>query len=99
LKASQKPKFNWEPLEVVRDMLRDPKHSETIGGAPQVVKVYQYMDSAPLAIYWPNKKAGSIHLNGRPILGYERIDNFVLDPDSFYSGQMEPPPKQLGNKK
>jgi hypothetical protein len=78
-------KLDWEPFEVVRDMLRDPAHSETIGGAPQIVKVYQYMVSTPLAVFWPTKKTGTIHLQGRECLGYERIEHFVLDPDTLHS--------------
>jgi len=30
--------LDWEPFEVVREMLRKNNHAETIGGAPQVVK-------------------------------------------------------------
>jgi hypothetical protein len=77
--------LNWEPFEVVRDMLRDQTHSETIGGAPQVVKVYQYMQTAPLAVYWPNRQSGQVVLQGRPCLGYEQIDRWVLDPDTLIS--------------
>lgn len=84
-------KIDMEPFEVVRDMLRDRNHSETIGGAPQVVKVYQYMGSAPLAVYWPDKHSGTIHLQGRPCLGYERLDRWILDPDTLRSEQKGPP--------
>jgi hypothetical protein len=42
---------DWLPFEIVRDMLRDERHSETIGGAPQIVKVYQYMKSATLGVF------------------------------------------------
>lgn len=77
--------IDMEPFEVVRDMLRDKNHSETIGGAPQIVKVYQYMKSAPLAVYWPDKSSGVVHLQGRPCLGYERIDRWILDPDTLRS--------------
>jgi len=77
--------LGWEPFEVVRDMLRDPNHSYTIGGAPQVLKVYQYMRTAPLGVYWPDKKSGTIYLQGRPALGYERMDRWVLDPDTMHS--------------
>jgi hypothetical protein len=77
--------LDWTPFEVVRDMLRDPNHSETIGGAPQVVKVYQYMDSAPLGVWWPNAAEGHVHLQGRRTLGYERTERFVLDPDTLRS--------------
>lgn len=77
--------LDWEPFEVVRDMLRDPNHSETIGGAPQVVKVYQYMRTAPLGVYWPDRAKGTIHIQGRPCLGYEHIDRWILDPDTLAS--------------
>jgi hypothetical protein len=77
--------LNWEPFEVIRDMLRDPKHSETIGGAPQIVKVYQYFQAAPLAVYWPSRASGKVVLQGRPCLGYERIDRWILDPNTLLS--------------
>jgi len=77
--------LDWEPFEVIRDMLRDQRHSETIGGAPQIVKVYQYMQTAPLAVYWPNRQSGQVVLQGRPCLGYEQIDRWVLDPDTLTS--------------
>lgn len=77
--------LNWEPFEVIRDMLRAPNHSETIGGAPQVVKVYQYLQTSPLAVYWPNRESGEVVLQGRPCLGYERIDRWILDPDTLTS--------------
>lgn len=78
-------KLDMQPFEVVRDMLRDPRHAETIGGAPQLVKVYQYMQAAPLAVYWPSKSSGAAHLQGRPCLGYERIDRWIFDPDALRS--------------
>jgi hypothetical protein len=76
--------LDWTPFEVVRDMLRDPRHSETIGGAPQIVKVYQYMKSAALGVFWPDS-SGVPHLQGRALLGYERTEKFVLDPDILRS--------------
>jgi hypothetical protein len=81
-------KIDYEPFEVVRDMLRNPRHPETIGGAPQIVKVYQYLNSAPLGVYWPDKKSARIHLQGRPCLGYERIDRWIIDPDTLRSEQI-----------
>lgn len=82
--------LDMEPFEVIRDMLRDAKKSETVGGPPQVVKVYQYMKSAPLAVFWPDKNSGAVHLHGRRCLGYERIDRWVLDPDTLRSQLAEP---------
>jgi hypothetical protein len=78
-------KFDMEPFQVVRDMLCDSARSETIGGAPQLTKVYQYMKSAPLGVYWPSKAGGVAHLQGRPLLGYERSERWVLDPDTLVS--------------
>lgn len=84
--------LDMEPFEVVRDMLRDPNHASTIGGAPQIVKVYQYMNSAPLGVYWPTRASGQVVLQGRATLGYERIDRFALDPDTLRSER--PTPRQ-----
>lgn len=78
-------KLDMQPFEVVRDMLRDRRHAETIGGSPQLVKVYQYMQAAPLAVYWPSKSSGNVNLQGRPCLGYERIDRWIFDPDTLRS--------------
>jgi len=78
-------KFDMEPFKVVRDMLREPSHAETIGGAPQIVKVYQYMRSAPIAVWWPERKSGRVFLQGRPVLDYERIDRWIIDPDTLIS--------------
>ena len=80
--------IDWQPFEIVRDMLRDPLHDESIGGAPQVVKVYQYMHSTSLGVYWPTKKEHQVYLQGRPCLGYERVDNWILDPDTLVSEQL-----------
>jgi hypothetical protein len=83
LPARNPSKLNWEPFEIVRDMLRGDSHSETIGGAPQVVKVYQYMRADPLAVFWPQKKDGRVTLKGRKCLGYERLGRWILDPDTL----------------
>ncbi|MBI4911728.1 MAG: hypothetical protein HY823_03235 [Acidobacteria bacterium] len=77
--------LDMEPFEIVRDMLRDTTHSETIGGSPQIIKVYQFMSTAPLGIFWPDRTTGTVHIHGRPCLGYENIDRWVLDPDTCVS--------------
>jgi hypothetical protein len=76
-------KLDWQPFEVVRDMLRNSSHSETIGGAPQVVKVYQYMRTDPIGVFWPQKKDGRVTLEGRKCLSYERLGRWILDPDTL----------------
>lgn len=77
--------LDMQPFNVVRDMLRNPGSMDTIGGAPQLVKVYQYMQSAPLAVYWPDRACGRVYIHGRPCLGYEHIDRWIIDPDSLQS--------------
>jgi hypothetical protein len=77
--------IGWEPFEILRDMLRDPSHAESIGGAPQVVKVYQYMHTTSLGVFWPDRTGNQIYLSGRPCLEYERVDNWILDPDTLMS--------------
>jgi hypothetical protein len=91
--SSKLKPLDMEPFEVVRDMLRDPSHAETIGGAPQVVKTYQYMQTATLGVYWPDKLTGKVYLHGRACLGYERVDCFVLDPDTLISNR-QPTPRE-----
>jgi len=85
--------LDMEPFEVIRDMLRDPLKDRTIGGAPQLVKIYQYMDSTPLGVYWPDRKANRITLLGRPILAYENFDHWILDPDTLHSSHLKHSPK------
>lgn len=77
--------LDLEPFEVIRDMLRDPTRSHTIGGAPQMMKVYQYMQAGPLAVYSPRRENGRVFLRGRPQLPYERLDNWIFDPDGLTS--------------
>jgi hypothetical protein len=74
-------KIDMQPFEVVRDMLRDPKRSHTIGGAPQLVKVYQFIQAVSFPVYWPDKASGQRFLQGRPCLGYENLDTKIFDPD------------------
>jgi hypothetical protein len=76
-------RLNWEPFEVIRDMLRDKNAAETIGGPPQVVKVYQYFQADPLGVYWPSKTHGYPTLQGRKCLPYEKLDRWILDPDTL----------------
>ncbi|MBI5336172.1 MAG: hypothetical protein HZB45_00645 [Mycolicibacterium rufum] len=84
--------FDMEPFEVLRDLLRD-NFDTSIGGAPQLAKVYRYMQTQYFAINWPNSD-GPPHALGRPQLRYEQFDLPVLDPDKpqFHAqrSQIEP---------
>ena len=74
--------FDMEPLEVLRDMLRDSSF-DLIGGAPQVVKVYKYSNTKAYGVFWPNKLAETVTLFGRPLLEYEKLDCLIVDPDTM----------------
>ena len=71
-----------EPLEVLRDMLRDGGHPH-IGGAPQLVKIYRHLNCLPIAVAWPDKNSGKVTELGRPYLDYEIPRWPVLDPDTL----------------
>ena len=77
-------KLDMEPFEVIRDMLREAGPNDTIGGAPQLAKVNQYLYATGIAVYWPDRATGSPSLQGRPIMGFEKVDRWILDPDTFW---------------
>lgn len=74
--------FDMEPLEVLRDMIRGD-HWDSIGGPPQVVKVYPHMNAVPFAVYWPDRASGRISVFGREVMAEERWEYPILDPDSL----------------
>jgi hypothetical protein len=77
--------FDWEPFEVLRELLRENAGDDnaSIGGPPQLAKVYQHMNAKYIGVYWPSWDSGQISIAGRPLLGYERTDYWILDPDTF----------------
>jgi len=75
-----------EPLEVLRDMIRDGGYP-SIGGPPQMVKVYRYMHCKEFGIYWPNRQTGTRTVLGRPLLDFETANCQVLDPDALDTHQ------------
>jgi hypothetical protein len=70
--------LNMEPLEILMSFIADPRW-RSIGGAPQVVKVYQHMNTQSFAVKWPDRNGGP-HFFGRPLLPYERLDVPTIDP-------------------
>jgi hypothetical protein len=71
--------FDMEPFEVLRDIIRD-EVDPTIGGAPQVAKVYRYMRTQHFAVEWP-QSADRPHALGRPAMDYEQFGLPIIDPD------------------
>lgn len=79
-------KFNMEPFEAIRDLVRSASADDSIGGSPQAVKIYQFMNSTDVGVFWPDVETGRLHVSGRPLLDYERATlKSVLDPDTLNS--------------
>jgi hypothetical protein len=78
--------LNMEPFEVLRDIIRSEKFP-SVGGAPQMVKVYEHMNVRAVGIHWPNRSSGTISLLGRPLLPYEKLATTPLDPDAPLVGK------------
>lgn len=63
--------FDWEPLEVLAKMIRDSRFP-SIGGYPQVVKVYKALKVVPFSIPWQRDDGTTVLTAfGRPLLDYE----------------------------
>lgn len=76
-------RYDMEPFEIIRDMLRSARPEGSIGGAPQLISLCQHMISKPLGIFWPDKKSNDVFVNGRPVFDFENIDSWIIDPDSL----------------
>ncbi len=72
--------LDMEPFEVLRDVIRSGRHA-SVGGAPQVVKIYEHMNAIPFGVAWPDHPSGTVTLLGRPLLDYERSPSRIIDPD------------------
>ncbi|MEY8755746.1 hypothetical protein AB9M93_14900 [Peribacillus frigoritolerans] len=75
--------FNMEPFEILVDLLKQSKLEDTIGGPPQIVKVYQHMNCKPIGVYWPNKNEGKPTLMGRTLFKNEDSDFWFIDPSTL----------------
>ncbi len=86
-------KFDWEPFEVIRDMLREVEadpykyKNADIGGAPQVLKIYEHLNARYLGVDWGKDQEGvpRTFVCGRQTLGYETPTLWILNPDTLVS--------------
>ena len=79
-------KFDMEPYDALCELLRREAKKNlpsTVGGAPQMVKVYQYMKSGTIGVYWPGRNPDNPYENrtllGRKLLPYEETDYWFWD--------------------
>jgi hypothetical protein len=71
--------LNMEPFYVLCDIIRSQAFP-SVGGAPQLVKIYEHMNVHPFGVYWPDR-AGNVSLLGRPLMPYEKPPSGIIDPD------------------
>jgi hypothetical protein len=67
-----------EPFTVLAEFLRSSTREDSIGGAPQLVRITQHMSTRPLCVRWD----GSDTLFGRPLFDYENTDYLIVEPFS-----------------
>lgn len=86
-------KFDWEPFEVICGLLREVNsnpvlyRTASIGGAPQILKVYEHLNARYLGVDWKiaHCEKSDIYVCGRKILPYETPTLWILDPDTLIS--------------
>jgi len=74
--------MDMEPFEILRDKIREESNA-AIGGPPQIVKVYEHMNTMPYGVLWPDSKSRQLTFLGRPLLNYELMPYPLLDPDTL----------------
>jgi hypothetical protein len=75
--------FEFEPFKVLRDMLRQANAESSIGGAPQLVRIAQHMNTKVIGVKWGPVEKKFTTIMGRRVFDYENTDNLTLDPDTF----------------
>jgi len=73
--------LDMEPFEILRDTIRSTEFT-SVGGPPQIVKIYEHANAVPVGVYWPTKESNQVCVLGRPLLGYEKFRDGIIDPDS-----------------
>ena len=85
-KEPQSTHLDMEPFQALCNLLKNAHSSDTIGGAPQIIKAYQYMNTRPVGVYWPYKGKDDFEnrtLLGRKLFEYEDTDFWFIDPKSM----------------
>lgn len=77
---------NLEPLHVLAKFLKNATKEDSIGGAPQLVRISQHMTTRPFCVKWK----GTDTLLGRLLFDYENVDYWSIDP---YTGEIFLPRK------
>jgi len=75
-----------EPLQLLAKLLREVTIEDSIGGAPQLVRIGPHMNTRPLCVLWGPEKRRCLF--GRELFDYENCDFWSIDPDT---GHVYPP--------
>ena len=79
-------KLDFEPLEVIADMLTSPTREQshhTIGGPPQLLKVYKSLNRVPFGVAWKYDGEVKTTLLGMPVHSLSGFNYPVIDPFSL----------------
>jgi len=74
--AAPGPTVYLEPLTTLGEFLRPAQPEDSIGGAPQLIRVTQHMNTRPLCVKWGDEDT----LFGRPLFDYENTDYWAVEP-------------------
>lgn len=97
--SSKNLALDMEPFEALCKILKTSNLKDTIGGAPQMIKAYQYMNTCPVGVYWPRKESvfSGRTLLGRKMFDYEDTDYWFIDPDTLYTNPCFKPHDEAQN--
>jgi hypothetical protein len=83
-------KVDLEPLRILSNLLNEITTSESIGGAPQIIKISEHMNSRPYCVIWKDKPT----LFGRNLFPFENNDYWQIEPFSLSINK----PRKYGNR-
>ncbi len=83
-------RLDMQPFSALASMLGDAEFTDRhgkfkgpIGGAPQLLKIYPFLRTLEFGVYWPNRRTGSLHLNGRTLFDYEKLPLPQIDAETL----------------
>lgn len=86
--------FEYEPLKIMRDELKGVDEESSIGGAPQLVRISEDMNTKIIGVLWEINDLIQPTIMGRPLFEYENTDNKIINLDTFE----ELKPRSYGNR-
>lgn len=74
--------LDFEPLEAMVKLLKGENEDSTVGGYPQLAKVYQHLNAIQIPVF--DDESRKIALCGRELLDYERVDEWPISLTGFH---------------